>query len=105
MVFCGCRSLRTVSFPDGLQEIGLRAFEDSGLESVTLPSSVRVIRQGAFRKCRRLGIAVLNEGLEVLGTDENQNGDQYGVFEESSLSTITLPSTLRRIECSAFRNC
>ena len=47
------------------------------------------------------------EGLEALGTDEYfNNGKMYlGVFEQSSVEHVELPSTLKRIEYSAFREC
>ena len=43
----------------------------------------------------------------MLGTDEYFGDDEQmrGVFEESALENIKLPSTLRRIEYSAFKNC
>ena len=43
----------------------------------------------------------------MLGTDEYFGDDEpmRGVFEESALENIKLPSTLRRIEYSAFKNC
>lgn len=64
---------------------------------------MRIIKQGAFYGCKSLRTAVLNEGLEVLGTDEREL--QKGVFENSALESITLPSTLRRIEYAAFYGC
>ena len=47
------------------------------------------------------------DGLEMLGTDEySDNGKMfYGVFEESSVENVDLPSTLKKIEYSAFENC
>ena len=50
---------------------------------------------------------MLNEGLEVLGTEENQihTAHWFGVFSGSALETVKLPSTLKRIECKAFRSC
>ena len=105
--FCGCISLGGIELPDSLEEIGLRAFEDSGLESITVPKSVKKIHQSAFCKCQQLKEAVLNEGLETLGADEqNFDGKQWcGVFQESALESVKLPSTLRRIEYSAFQGC
>ena len=43
---------------------------------------MRTIHQNAFCYCKRLKKAVLNEGLEVLGTDEyTEDGKMYyGVF-------------------------
>ena len=52
--FYKCNCLRTIELPDGLEEIGLRAFMESGLERVTTPKSVRTIHQSAFRKCPNL---------------------------------------------------
>ena len=108
--FMGCGSLRSVQFPDGLTEIGLRAFRASGLESVETPLSMRIIRQSAFCECPSLRRATLNEGLEVLGTDEFLLNDifverYHGVFGYSSLERIELPSTLKKIERGAFESC
>ena len=49
----------------------------------------------------------LNEGLEVLGTDEyGDDGKMYsGVFKESAIESVELPSTLKRIEYNTFYNC
>ena len=48
-----------------------------------------------------------NEGLEALGTDEyKEDGDmRAGAFESSGLKKIKLPSTIKRIEYSAFESC
>lgn len=50
---------------------------------------------------------MLNEGLEVLGVDERTLGSPYhrGVFSESGLKRVRLPSTLKRIEFSVFLRC
>ena len=107
--FCGCSGLKIIAFPEGLEEIGVRAFEDSGLESVTFPSSVRTVHQTAFCRCQNLRKAVLNEGLEVLGTDEHSDDDFFdelcGVFQRSAVERVELPSTLKRIEYRAFKKC
>lgn len=50
---------------------------------------------------------MLNEGLEVLGTDEYPIDGRcwYGVFQESTLKSVKFPSTLKRIELAAFEKC
>ena len=100
-------NLRKIWFPDGLREIGLFAFSGSGIDSFVAPRSLRTIRQGAFYNCRNLKYVQLNEGLEVLGTDEypSDRGLYCGVFEGSALESVTLPSTLRRIGYRAFIGC
>lgn len=102
--FYGCSGLGTIRFPDGLEEIGPCAFQSSGLENVRTPQSVRVIHQGAFYECKALKTVVLNEGLEVLGTDERTSEGKSlpGVFQESALGSVVLPSTLKRIASAAF---
>ena len=102
----GCTGL-SIQLPAGLREIGLGVFEGSGLESVTIPSSVRTIHQSAFCLCKNLRYAMINEGLEVLGTDEypGNDGNWYGVFGDSALEYVELPSTLKRIEYCTFNGC
>ena len=46
--FCGCRNLRSVEIPDGVEYIGEESFEACALESVVFPASVEVIDKGAF---------------------------------------------------------
>ena len=48
-----------------------------------------------------------SEGLEVLGTGEYENDGTllYGVFEESALEDVRLPSTLKKIKFRAFNVC
>ena len=72
-----------------------------------MPPSVRTIHQGAFCYCSRLKKAALNEGLEVLGTDEylEDIDCEKGVFRRTALKSVELPSTLRRIEFGAFCSC
>ena len=97
--FYGCSSLRIIDLPNGLEEIGLRAFRETGLESIATPPSVRIIRQSAFCKCSNLRTVTLNEGLEVLGTSEytGEGKPWCGVFQDSAVEDVHLPSTLRCI--------
>ena len=90
-----------------METIGLFAFYNTGLESVEFPESLRTVAQGAFSECMYLKSVKFCEGLEVLGTEEyEEDGKPWrGVFEESALENIELPSTLRRIEYDAFMNC
>ena len=96
-----------MDFPEGLEKIGLFAFCKTGVVDVVLHASLRTIAQGAFAMCDNLKTVVLSEGLSVLGTNEYPGGDNCycGVFEQSALECVTLPSTLKRIEYSTFRRC
>ena len=105
--FGECGKLRTVEFPAGLEKICVGAFVKSGIENLVLPAALRTIAQGAFYKCEGLRAVKLNEGLEVLGTNEySKYGDMYcGVFQRSAVEEVALPSTLKKIEYSAFEEC
>lgn len=50
--------------PEGVRTIGAGAFNQSQLERVTMPASLRVIQKGAFRYNFALTDIQLNEGLE-----------------------------------------
>ena len=71
--------------------IGEEAFADNGGElfSVTVPGSVREIRDGAFKFCLGLQELILNEGLEILGTD---------VVLVTPISELNIPSTVHTIQ-------
>lgn len=104
--FRQCESLEAVSLSSALEKIGLFAFHKTRLETVRFPGSLRTVAQGAFAECACLRAAEFCEGLKALGTDEcpTLDGKQMsGVFEKSALESVKLPSTLKRIECKAFK--
>lgn len=100
-------ALRRIEFAEDceLEVIGEESFRESGLEQVTMPLSVREICAGAFSSCRALERVRLNEGLKVLGTDVGNSGSERGVFEDSGVRSVELPSTLLEIKDRAFANC
>lgn len=77
------------------------------IRTIIFPKMVRTVRQGAFHGVKSLRAALLNEGLETLGTDEYKpDGERYpGVFQESGLKRVKFPSTLKRIEYTTFMDC
>lgn len=99
--------MKIIHFPEGLEFIGKSCFSETGLKSVNFPRTLRTISQASFRKCDNLRHVSFCEGLEVLGTDEHivDEGKWYGVFTESALESVELPSTLKRIERNAFKHC
>ena len=52
--FLGCRSLRSVHFPESLRVIGEMAFWESGLYEVTLPEGLQCVGENAFWSCEDL---------------------------------------------------
>ena len=87
--------LWTISFPESLTEIGLRAFSHcESLEEVNFPENMDSIGEQAFNACSSLKRALLPEGLEAI---------PKGAFMNcSSLTYVSLPSTLKSIGEYAF---
>ena len=69
--FKDCASLREVVFTANshLESIGIAAFYNSGITSFNAPSSLRKVCQVAFCGCKNLRRVILNDGLQVLGSD------------------------------------
>lgn len=86
----------TVKIPEQIDgcpvtEIGREAFLKYGMaiETIEVPGSVKVIREGAFRMCLSLRELVLHEGLELI---------EGGSLAVSPLEKLTIPSTVKMIE-------
>lgn len=125
-VFYSCRALTSVVLPSSVRSLGqatfyncqglasvtlsssLTAIADStfmrctALQSVSVPASVTTIGDDAFRGCTSLRTVRLSEGLINLGRSANYT---Y-VFEEcTSLSSISIPKSVKLIGGAAFKNC
>ena len=88
-------SLKNIVIPEGVTEIGERAFYYcTSLESVIFPRSLKKICSGAFMGCSSLRHVELQEGLEELGT--------HAFGATSSLKEIHLPDSLQRTESAVF---
>ncbi|PID89834.1 MAG: hypothetical protein CSA97_06070 [Bacteroidetes bacterium] len=68
----------------------------SGLESVSIPSTVKTIGEGAFSGCQDLTTVQLQEGLETIGI--------AAFINCTKLTAITLPTSLKTLDQVAFTN-
>ncbi|MBP5322305.1 MAG: leucine-rich repeat domain-containing protein [Bacteroidaceae bacterium] len=99
----GCGSLETINLPEGLEEIGRRAFylQDgtSKLYGIKLPSTLKSIGYRAFAYCKNLEAITLPEGLEHLGESAFQGC--------TGLVTVNLlyEKELDRYNYGVFQNC
>ena len=74
------RDIKSFSIPTRITKIGNGAFTLTGLESITIPNSVREIYNSVFYRCEDLKAVELPTGVEL-------NGD---AFNHSSLESIEL---------------
>ena len=95
-LFLGCTALAEVKLPEGLTEIGVRAFKDCPLTSIALPGDVTTIRDSAFQNCS-LTAVTLPEGVTTIGAS---------AFEDcASLASVSFPAGMNAVGASAFKNC
>jgi len=128
--FAGATGLTSVTIPNSVRIIDWFAFFNTGLTSVSIPGSVTVIEEQAFSNCDAL------TSIEVAANNPNfssRNGALFnknqtvliqfplgrqgaytipntvttikqGAFSNTSLTSITIPSSVTSIECwSGFR--
>lgn len=87
----------TIELPEGMREIGRRAFIGSRLQALRLPASMRSIGPEAFARNQALRTLALNEGLLEVGD---------GAFSGCvALEALALPSTVRRLGNNVFMGC
>ena len=82
--------MEEIELCDGLLEIGERAFQYCrSLGSISIPSTVTMIRRSAFNVCEKLETIQLNEGLLEIG--------DYAFCGCKELNAATIPSSARTI--------
>ncbi len=122
--FEGCTSLASVSVPEGVREIGAKAFAGcKGLKKAELPG-IRIISKGAFSGCAHLKEVVFGSELNTVDGDWHNGAFEYcGSLEEidlpegtviinqeafaecGSLRKVRIPTTMRKIGWRAFYSC
>lgn len=76
--------------------IGSGALENSNIEGIELPSTIKVIEDGAFKDCKKLEEVVFPENVEEIG---------YGAFLGCSvLKNVYIPRSVNKIGKYVFGN-
>lgn len=92
--FENCLSLENVTLNNGLEEIDSKAFYSAvKLRNIKIPNSVKKIGAMAFALTHSLLYISIPEGIEELAE---------GLFMDSGIEKIELPSTLKRISSASF---
>lgn len=94
--FFECSALENADLPDGVKTIEENAFFQSGVTSVTLPSSLETMGIGTFFGCSNLSKPTLCDGLKSFGGS---------TFAYSGIKEITIPESVTAIEAGAFGGC
>lgn len=95
--FSGCKQLKNIVLHDAVAEIGERAFEFCGLETITLPSSITHIGHRAFMDCKELKTVLLSDSLREI--------EEYAFFGCTALEELVIPNSVTSIGENAFKDC
>ncbi len=95
--FFGCNELTELVLPESIEQIGYFAFSNcEGLQKAVVKSGNASIKDALFSGCKSLTDVTLAEGLTSLGER---------ALEETPITEVKLPSTLKVISGSMFSNC
>ena len=95
--FQGKKFLRFINMPEGLDSIGVEAFQGSVLHEIHFPSTLTKLGRRAFADCQNMsGVPVIPDGVKDIPDECFANC--------TSLWSPSLPHTLERIGRRAFWN-
>lgn len=128
--FHGCYQLRSVRFPNSLRSLGTGCFSAClSLDSVFIPKGIRKVKGNVFSGCSQLKSIVVDEKNRYYDSRNHCNAivetatnnmiaacvtstiphsiDSigYGAFGETQITSINIPSNIKRIKGGAFRGC
>lgn len=93
-----CKSLKSITIPDGVTRIGYDAFSGCrALESVTIPDSVTSIEEMAFHGCYALESVTIPDGVTSIG--------HWAFGYCRALRSIAIPNSVTSIGNMAFEGC
>ncbi len=94
--FAGCNSLKSISFPEGLDSIADYAFSASGLIELTLPTSIRSIGEASFSNIPHLASATITPATSfTIG--------KRAFLGCHNLTSLTLGENVTAIDEGAFK--
>ena len=94
MLFLDNTNLESVALPESLTTLGIRAFGGcQSLKTIKIPSGVTTIPDRCFYRCSSLESVTIPEGVTTLG---------LYAFSNCRFKTLTLPSTITKIDDGVF---
>lgn len=118
--FYGDTSLKSITIPNCITEIGDSAFAYTGLTSVSIPENVTTIGNGLFNGCSdlisvnlpsnltRIGFRMFYECTKLESIDIPSGVtiiEQRAFYRCFGLTSVTIPESVETIETYAFCNC
>ena len=101
--FRGCSALSAIGIPTGCTSVGSYAFAGTAIKSVSVPSSVVSLGEGAFASCRKLAYAELPSGISKVSASLFSGCtalEAFFVKDDGSYGGASLT-----VEANAFSGC
>ena len=119
LVFCNSTATGSYTLPTSVTGLGIGAFSNTGLTSVTLHNGLKHLSQSAFYNCTALSKVTLPDALDgipyyafanctalkSIKLPQGIHYIDYGAFMDSGLTAVVIPDTVEYIYPNAFRNC
>lgn len=95
--FAKLKNLRSILLPNNIIEIGDYAFNETAIESITIPNSVNMLGKYVFKDCKDLKSCILPNNLKEIPFE--------AFCACSSLTSIIIPEGCKTIGPYAFWGC
>ena len=96
--YCVGKTSEVFNVPNGVTSLfAFSVYEAKNLKKVTLPNTLELIREEAFRNCYALEEIVMADSVKTI--------ERAAFMDCKSLSKITLPRSLSTITTETFRGC
>lgn len=91
------KNLKNVTLPEGVTEIGFKAFAGAFITGIKMPDTVTTLGNNAFSYCINLTDVTLSKNIKVIPN----NAFSFC----TRLESITIPEGVEDIDISAFQSC
>lgn len=102
-----CKNLSSITFGEGLESIGDRAFAAATIDSIILPNSLKTIDDEAFYACFNLKKISLGANIEQIGEGAFNSGYYGSIDLDSIIIRAAVPPSIEESTFSSktYLNC
>ncbi|MDE5599592.1 MAG: leucine-rich repeat domain-containing protein, partial [Ureaplasma sp.] len=95
--FYNCSNLVNFNIPSTITTIGQYAFNNTGIRTINIPSSMKAIEHGVFYNCHYLSSVTIPNSVTSISS--------YSFYYCDKLTSLFLPNNLQSLGTAAFQLC